>query len=71
MISFELFGHFHSVIDLVEPVFERALLETGRLVGFPAPRPRTSGAAAGRDVRTAADGRRPGRRADDEDFYLI
>ena len=37
MISFELFGHFHSVIDNVEPVFERALLETGRLVGFPAP----------------------------------
>jgi AcrR family transcriptional regulator len=35
MISFELFGHFHQVIDRVEPVFERALLETGRLVGFP------------------------------------
>jgi AcrR family transcriptional regulator len=35
MISFELFGHFHQVIDQVEPVFERSLLETGRLVGFP------------------------------------
>ena len=37
MISFELFGHFHTVIDRVEPVFERTLLETGRLVGFAAP----------------------------------
>ena len=37
MISFELFGHFHSVVDDVEPVFERALLEMGRLVGLPRP----------------------------------
>ncbi len=37
MISFELFGHFHSVIDDVGPIFERSLLETGRLVGFPSP----------------------------------
>ena len=37
MISFELFGHFHTVIDAVEPVFERALLETGRMVGFAPP----------------------------------
>jgi len=37
MISFELFGHFHRVIEDVGPVLERALLETGRLVGFPDP----------------------------------
>ena len=34
MISFELFGHFHAVIEDVAPVLERTLLETGRLVGF-------------------------------------
>lgn len=51
MISFELFGHFHAVIDDVEPVFERSLLETGHQLGFPPPR----------------DGRRPheGRSIDD------
>jgi AcrR family transcriptional regulator len=38
MVSFELFGHFNTVIDEVGPMFERSLLETGRLVGFPAPR---------------------------------
>jgi len=38
IISFELFGHFHKVIDEVSPVFDRALLEMGRLVGLPAPR---------------------------------
>ncbi len=38
MISFELFGHFHSVVDDVGPVFERALLEMGRMVGLPPPR---------------------------------
>ena len=38
MISFELFGHFHNVIDDVDPVFDRTLLEMGRLVGFPPPR---------------------------------
>ena len=37
MISFELFGHFHNVIDDVDPVFDRTLLEMGRLVGFPPP----------------------------------
>ena len=37
IISFELFGHFHKVIDEVSPVFDRALLEMGRLVGFPPP----------------------------------
>ena len=38
MISFELFGHFHNVIDAVDPVFDRTLLEMGHLVGFPPPR---------------------------------
>ncbi len=37
IISFELFGHFHKVIDEVSPVFDRALLEMGRLVGLPPP----------------------------------
>jgi AcrR family transcriptional regulator len=70
MISFELFGHFHKVIERVGPVFERTLLETGRLVGFPAPR---------RSVRRAADAEGP--TADsllvdpsdglDEEWYLI
>ena len=35
IISFELFGHFHSVIDDVGPMFERVLMETGRLMGLP------------------------------------
>ena len=39
IISFELFGHFHRVIDEVSPVFERALLEMGGLVGLPPPGP--------------------------------
>lgn len=38
MISFELFGHFHNVIDDVDPVFDRMLLEMGHLVGFAPPR---------------------------------
>ncbi len=37
-ISFELFGHFHQLIDEVPPVFERTLLQMGRLVGLPPPR---------------------------------
>ena len=37
IISFELFGHFHRVIDESTPVFERALLEMGRVVGLPPP----------------------------------
>jgi AcrR family transcriptional regulator len=63
MISFELFGHFHSVVDDVAPMFERALLETGRLVGFAPP----SGARDG-------DGGVPPRvdhAGDDEEFFLI
>ena len=38
IISFEIFGHFHRVIDEVSPVFDRVLLEMGRHVGLPAPR---------------------------------
>ncbi len=59
-ISFELFGHFHRVIDDVTPVFDRALLEMGRVVGLPTPwsfDDRSAGAPV-------ADG-------DDEEFYLI
>jgi AcrR family transcriptional regulator len=59
MISFELFGHFHNVVDDVGPVFERALEETGRLIGMPAAR-----AGAGPD-----DG--PGDDPDDAEFYLV
>ena len=85
MISFELFGHFHSVIDDVGPIFERSLLETGRLVGFPSPatgRRRTevsqepsSGESTG--VTVEAEGPQLGIDStvtgDDteEDFYLI
>jgi len=54
IISFELFGHFHKVIDEVSPVFDRALLEMGRLVGLPAPRssggPTVGASSAGPDV---------------------
>ena len=37
LISFELFGHFHRVLDDVGTVVDRTLAETGRLVGFPPP----------------------------------
>jgi len=71
MISFELFGHFHSVIDVVEPMFERALLETGRMVGFPPPvgGRRSSGDAA----LPAPPGGTPTDGTDDAEdaFYLI
>jgi AcrR family transcriptional regulator len=64
MISFELFGHFHNVIDDVDPVFDRALLETGRLVGFPPPR-----AAASPDRDELAHGAAPD--GEDEIWYLV
>jgi len=65
MISFELFGHFHNVIDHAGPVLERALLETGRLVGFPDPLhgARPDGTGTGAPVVGEADG--------DEEFFLI
>jgi AcrR family transcriptional regulator len=66
IISFELFGQFHRVIDDVTPVFERALLEMGRMVGLPAPWSDTHGAAV-------SSGESDGRPADgeDEDWYLV
>ncbi len=59
MISFELFGHFHNVIDDVDPVFDRTLLEMGRLVGFPPPHSPAGGRRdAGIATGTGAAGRR-------------
>ena len=67
MISFELFGHFHTVIDEVGPVFERTLLETGRLVGLAPPSGDTDG---GTDTATGdVDGGTD--TAGDEEFFLI
>ena len=66
IISFELFGQFHRVIDDVSPVFERALLEMGRLVGLPAPWSDTRGVAA----PSGGTGRRPPD-GEDEDWYLV
>ncbi len=66
IISFELFGQFHQVIDDVTPVFERALLEMGRMVGLPPPWSDTHGVAApsggseGRPVRRRGRGVVPG-----------
>jgi AcrR family transcriptional regulator len=37
MVSFELFGHFHGVIEDPTAVFERLVLEAGGFVGLPAP----------------------------------
>ena len=85
MISFELFGHFHSVIDDVGPIFERSLLETGRLVGFPSPatgRNRTGtdqGHASKASTEESASDGEPSASQDDTDdtddtdeaFYLI
>jgi hypothetical protein len=63
------------VIDVVEPVFDRALLETGRMVGFPPPAggrrsvgdaaPHASGTepAVGRSAPSTAD--------EEEEFFLI
>lgn len=59
MISFELFGHFHNVVDEVSPVFERSLLEMGCLVGLPAPWP-----VGGAVDASAPDG-------EDEVWYLV
>jgi AcrR family transcriptional regulator len=68
IISFELFGHFHRVIDEVSPVFERALLEMGRVVGLPLPA--TDGGrcpdrhSPGEPSEVVADG-------EDEVWYLV
>jgi AcrR family transcriptional regulator len=74
MISFELFGHFHSVIDHVGPVFERTLLETGHQLGFPAPLGGpgacpTGDRAGGPGIE--GDGGRDEVDDDGEAFYLI
>lgn len=78
MISFELFGHFHNVIDHAGPVLERSLLESGSLLGFPDPThgPRPDGSGHDATSRPAATMRRPvdpGTQAgaDDEEFFLI
>jgi hypothetical protein len=73
MISFELFGHFHSVIEDLGPVVERALLETGHLVGLPAP----WGAARARAGASSPDGghgreeRPEGASAEGEDTWFL
>jgi AcrR family transcriptional regulator len=54
IISFELFGHFHRVIDRSTPVFDRALLEMGRVVGRQAP----GSAAGGREDASAGEASR-------------
>ncbi len=59
MVSFELFGHFHGVLDDPEPVFARVVLEAGGLLGLPAP-----GQVTG-EGRPEADGEEA------EAFYLI
>lgn len=70
IISFELFGHFHRVIDEANPVVDRALLEMGRMVGLPAPWSDVGRiddeSAMGAEATT---GEVPGDR--DEDWYLI
>jgi hypothetical protein len=38
MVSFELFGHFHNVIEHVGPFFDEQLTELGAGVGLPAAR---------------------------------
>ncbi len=37
LISFELFGHLHGVVERVPPLFERVVLEMGAFMGLPAP----------------------------------
>jgi AcrR family transcriptional regulator len=37
LISFELFGHLHGVVERVSPLFERVVLEMGAFIGLPAP----------------------------------
>ena len=70
IISFELFGHFHRVIDEVSPVFERILLEMGRHVGLPAPWSEDRPAGDGGSVLRRGDGTDEDNDKD-EDFYLI
>ena len=70
IISFELFGHFHRVIDRANPVFDRALLEMGRLVGLPAPRSDAGTTVEVSDMEPhRTDGGDPD--GDDDVFYLV
>jgi AcrR family transcriptional regulator len=64
IISFELFGHFHRVIVQSSPVFERALLEMGRVVGLPAP---WSGVSGREDVAAMEADRTAGEAPDSGD----
>ena len=70
MISFELFGHFHNVIDDADPVVDRTLLEMGRLVGFPPPHSSTRPAeGAGGGLDDGDRGAPPD--GEDEVWYLV
>jgi AcrR family transcriptional regulator len=73
MISFELFGHFHKVIDDAGPFFDRALLETGHLVGFPQPGADKRRSAAHWSAPAIEPKVDPGIPADDADdaWYLV
>jgi AcrR family transcriptional regulator len=68
MISFELFGHFHNVVDDVDPVFERVLVEMGRLIGFDPP-----AAGSGATSPAAPDDDPDAEPPDDggQEFYLV
>jgi AcrR family transcriptional regulator len=68
MVSFELFGHFHAVVDDLEPVFERSLLEMGHLLGLPSPRSQRHATGPDRAGEEGADGTDNG---GDEVWYLI
>jgi len=68
MVSFELFGHFNTVVDAVGTLFGRSLLEMGRFVGLPAP-DRTPGDHRFPLAVDPTDGTVPG--DDEEAFYLI
>ena len=37
MVSFELFGHFHGVLDDPDPVLDRLVIESGISMGIPMP----------------------------------
>ena len=66
MISFELFGHFHGVVDDMHPLFEQALLDMGGLVGLPPPRP-----GGGQTVATSASTANEVPDGEDEVWYLV
>ena len=75
MVSFELFGHFHGVLEDLDPVFDRVLTEAGCFLGLPPPRDAPDGAgpapADGESERTAVEGAGDGAGDDEEEFFLI